>query len=55
MDYGSVAGTSALAVTGGAISIMTGFWLPVIAVALIIVGVIAVRFGFRRDKGVDDV
>lgn len=55
MDYSSATGTGVLAATGVTISIVTGLWLPVLAVALIGVGVLMVRFGFRRRKGVDDI
>ncbi len=55
MDYSSAAGTGALAVTGATVSILTGFWLPVIAAGVIVLGVLAVRFGFRRGKGIDDI
>ena len=42
-------GTAAGAiVVGGAV--ITGWWLLAIAAAICVVGVLAVRFGFRRGK-----
>lgn len=55
MDYGTATGTGVLAATGVAISIATGLWLPLLAVAFLAGGILWIRFGFRRGKRVDDL
>lgn len=55
-----MSGKSQLAQTGvgGAVviggTVYTGYWLLLIALGLVAVGALAVRYGFRRSRGMNE-
>ncbi|MGW1498974.1 hypothetical protein ACWCQW_10450 [Streptomyces mirabilis] len=53
MNYGSLAATGAAISIGGIVLDQT--WLVGIAAGLIVAGAFAIRFGFRRNKTMQDI
>jgi hypothetical protein len=48
-DNAKLASTGAGAIVIGT-TVITGWWLLAIAVTVVAIGALAIRFGFRRDK-----
>ncbi|QIK63762.1 hypothetical protein G7068_11620 [Leucobacter viscericola] len=55
MDYGSLSTTGVLAMTGAGVSVLTGLWLPIAVVFIVVLAVIAVRVWFRPGKSIDEI